>query len=71
RTYFGFGEALVSMPLLTLIGLDIHTSVSVIGLAGILVRTYFGFGEALVSMPLLTLIGLDIHTSVSVIGLAG
>lgn len=40
RTYFGFGEALVSMPLLTLIGLDIHTSVSVIGLAGILVASF-------------------------------
>ncbi|PHK50031.1 sulfite exporter TauE/SafE family protein [Staphylococcus edaphicus] len=40
RTYFGFGEALVSMPLLTLIGLDIHTSISVIGLAGILVASF-------------------------------
>lgn len=35
RTYFGFGEALISMPLLAIIGLDIHTSISVIGLAGL------------------------------------
>lgn len=39
RTYFGFGETLVSMPLLTLLGLDIHTAISVVGLAGILVAS--------------------------------
>lgn len=40
RTYFGFGEALVSMPLLALIGLDLHTAISVIGLAGVLVAAF-------------------------------
>ncbi|PUZ34645.1 sulfite exporter TauE/SafE family protein, partial [Staphylococcus cohnii] len=37
RTYFGFGEALVSMPLLALIGLNLHTSISLVGLAGLTV----------------------------------
>ncbi|MFQ3906256.1 hypothetical protein ABLV94_13995 [Staphylococcus sp. Mo2-7] len=32
RTYFGFGEALISMPLLALIGLDIKTAISLVGI---------------------------------------
>src|SRR5699024_3521813 len=39
RTYFGFGEALVSMPLLALIGLNLHTSISLVGLAGLTVAS--------------------------------
>lgn len=40
RSYFSFGEALISMPLLALIGLDINTSISVIGLAGLSVAIF-------------------------------
>src|SRR5699024_606951 len=39
RAYFGFGEALVSMPLLALIGLNLHTSISLVGLAGLTVAS--------------------------------
>ncbi|KSU81091.1 MULTISPECIES: sulfite exporter TauE/SafE family protein [Fictibacillus] len=37
RATFGFGEAIVSMPLLTLLPVDLHTSISLIGLAGLTV----------------------------------
>ena len=37
RSMFGFGEAIVSMPLLTLLPIPLHTSVSLIGLAGLTV----------------------------------
>lgn len=37
RTTFGFGEALVSMPLLTLLPVHLHTSVSLVGLVGLTV----------------------------------
>ncbi|MBF7128961.1 sulfite exporter TauE/SafE family protein [Pediococcus pentosaceus] len=37
RTVFGFGEALVSMPLLALIGFDLQTSTALIGAVGLLV----------------------------------
>ena len=37
RTTFGFGEAVVSMPLLTLLPVDLHTSVSLMGLVGLTV----------------------------------
>ncbi|WP_144509745.1 sulfite exporter TauE/SafE family protein [Bacillus sp. FJAT-22090] len=37
RTVFGFGEAIVSMPLLALLPIPLHTSVSLIGLAGLTV----------------------------------
>ena len=40
RTYFGFGEALISMPLLAIIGLDINSSISIIGLAGLTVAIF-------------------------------
>src|SRR5699024_11943657 len=39
RSYFGFGEALISMPLLAIIGLDTHTAISTIGLAGLFVAS--------------------------------
>ena len=37
RTTFGFGEAVVSMPLLTLLPVQLHTSVSLMGLVGLTV----------------------------------
>lgn len=37
KSMFGFGEAIVSMPLLALLPLPLHTSVSLIGLAGLTV----------------------------------
>ncbi|MDN4523350.1 sulfite exporter TauE/SafE family protein [Fictibacillus fluitans] len=37
RATFGFGEAVVSMPLLALLPIDLHTSISLIGLAGLTV----------------------------------
>ncbi|KQL52239.1 permease [Heyndrickxia shackletonii] len=37
RTMFGFGEAIVSMPLLALLPISLNTSVSLIGLAGLTV----------------------------------
>ncbi|HEY7417016.1 MAG TPA: sulfite exporter TauE/SafE family protein [Ktedonobacteraceae bacterium] len=37
RATFGFGEAVVSMPLLALLPISLHTSVSLIGLAGLTV----------------------------------
>ncbi|KIS03845.1 sulfite exporter TauE/SafE family protein [Paucilactobacillus wasatchensis] len=37
RTIFGFGEALVTMPLLALVGFDIQTGTALIGALGLLV----------------------------------
>lgn len=37
RATFGFGEAVVSMPLLALLPIGLHTSISLIGLAGLTV----------------------------------
>ncbi len=37
RSTFGFGEAVVSMPLLALLPIQLHTAVSLIGLAGLTV----------------------------------
>src|SRR4249919_1170170 len=37
RAPFGFGEAVVSMPLLALLPVSLHTSASLIGLAGLTV----------------------------------
>lgn len=39
RTTFGFGEAVVSMPLLTLLPINLHTSVSLMGLVGLTVAS--------------------------------
>lgn len=40
RATFGFGEAVVSMPLLALLPIDLHTSISLIGLAGLTVALF-------------------------------
>ena len=40
RATFGFGEAVVSMPLLALLPIDLHTSISLIGLAGLTVASF-------------------------------
>ena len=40
RATFGFGEAVVSMPLLALLSLDLHTSISLIGLVGLTVALF-------------------------------
>lgn len=37
RTVFGFGEALVTMPLLALVGFNIESSTALIGILGLLV----------------------------------
>lgn len=37
RATFGFGEAIVSMPLLALLPIDLHTAISLTGLAGLTV----------------------------------
>src|ERR1700759_2958578 len=37
RATFGFGEAVISMPLLTLLPISLHTSISLIGLVGLTV----------------------------------
>jgi len=37
RTAFGFGEAVVSMPLLTLLPISLHTAVSLMGFVGLTV----------------------------------
>ncbi len=37
RATFGFGEAVVSMPLLALLPIDLYTAISLIGLAGLMV----------------------------------
>ncbi|WP_301107507.1 sulfite exporter TauE/SafE family protein [Sporosarcina sp.] len=40
RSTFGFGEAVVSMPLLALLSLDLHISISLIGLVGLTVALF-------------------------------
>jgi len=40
RATFGFGEAVVSMPLLALLPVDLYTSISLIGLAGLTVALF-------------------------------
>ncbi|MBA1353146.1 sulfite exporter TauE/SafE family protein [Staphylococcus cohnii] len=60
RTYFGFGEALVSMPLLTLIGLNLHTSISLVGLAGLMVASlniFLDYRNIKIKVLLLMLLG--------------
>ncbi|WDL98366.1 sulfite exporter TauE/SafE family protein [Alicyclobacillus sp. ALC3] len=39
RTVFGFGEAVVSMPLLALLPVHLHTSVSLVGLVGLTIAS--------------------------------
>lgn len=45
RATFGFGEAVVSMPLLALLSLDLHTSISLIGLVGLTVALFTAASE--------------------------
>lgn len=40
RATFGFGEAIVSMPLLALLTVDLHTSIALIGLVGLTVAIF-------------------------------
>ncbi|ARF15834.1 sulfite exporter TauE/SafE family protein [Sporosarcina ureae] len=40
RVTFGFGEAVVSMPLLALLSVDLHTSIALIGLVGLTVALF-------------------------------
>src|SRR5699024_11773298 len=59
-TYFGFGEALVSMPLLALIGLNLHTSISLVGLAGLTVASlniFLDYRNIKIKVLLLMLLG--------------
>ncbi|MCS7460523.1 sulfite exporter TauE/SafE family protein [Paenibacillus doosanensis] len=44
RAVFGFGEAIVSMPLLAMLPIPLQTSVSLIGLAGLTVALFTVFG---------------------------
>ncbi|MBM6628758.1 sulfite exporter TauE/SafE family protein [Mammaliicoccus vitulinus] len=67
RSYFGFGEALVSMPLLSILGLDLNSSISIIGLAGLVVALIYTTKEfeninynALIIMLVSSLIGVPI-----------
>lgn len=65
RAMFGFGEAIVSMPLLALLPIPLQTSVSLIGLAGLTVAilTLIGGGRQ-IDRPVL--IRLAITTSIGV-----
>jgi len=67
RATFGFGEALVSMPLLALLPIDLHTSISLIGLAGLTVALFTAISgwryidrPALVRLVIGALIGIPI-----------
>lgn len=60
RTYFGFGEALISMPLLALIGLETHAAISVVGLAGLFVASlniFSGYRNIKYNVLFLMLVG--------------
>lgn len=67
RMTFGFGEAVVSMPLLTLLPVSLHTAVSLMGLVGLTVallavtigwrQVYF---KALIPLIFAALIGIPI-----------
>lgn len=46
RSTFGFGEAVVSMPLLALLPISLHTSASLIGLTGLVVAAFSLAGRA-------------------------
>lgn len=65
RATFGFGEAVVSMPLLALLPIDLHTAISLIGLAGLTVAgltvsTGWRYidRQALLRLAVTTLIGI-------------
>lgn len=65
RATFGFGEAVVGMPLLALLPIDLHTAISLIGLAGLTVAgltVSTGWRhvdyQALIRLAIATLIGI-------------
>jgi uncharacterized protein len=65
RATFGFGEAVIGMPLLALLPLDLHTSISLIGLAGLtvaLLAVSTGWRHidrpALIRLAITTLLGI-------------
>ncbi|MGG3743036.1 sulfite exporter TauE/SafE family protein [Paenibacillus chibensis] len=60
RSMFGFGEAIVSMPLLTLLPIPLQTSVSLIGLAGLTVAVLTVFsGWRHIERPVLIRLGIS------------
>jgi len=84
RATFGFGEAVVSMPLLALLSVDLHTSISLIGLAGLTVALFTvvsGWRDvekpilirlvigALIGIPLGLLLVIKLPASIVTIGL--
>jgi uncharacterized membrane protein YfcA len=67
RATFGFGEAVVSMPLLALLPIDFHTSISLVGLAGLIVALFTAISgwryidrPALIRLVIGALIGIPI-----------
>ncbi|SEG72111.1 sulfite exporter TauE/SafE family protein [Paenibacillus sp. UNC499MF] len=65
KSVFGFGEAIVSMPLLALLPVPLQTSVSLIGLAGLTVALLTVFGgwrhverPVLIRLAVSTIIGI-------------
>ncbi|WP_258729349.1 sulfite exporter TauE/SafE family protein [Bacillus atrophaeus] len=67
RATFGFGEAVVSMPLLALLPIDLHTSISLVGLAGLIVALFTAISgwryidrPALIRLVIGALIGIPI-----------
>ncbi|GGE35450.1 UPF0721 transmembrane protein [Pullulanibacillus camelliae] len=67
RATFGFGEAVVSMPLLALLPIGLHTSISLIGLAGLTVALFTAISgwrhvdrPALIRLVIGALIGIPI-----------
>lgn len=84
RATFGFGEAVVSMPLLALLSVDLHTSISLVGLAGLTVALFTvvsGWRDvekptlirlvigALIGIPLGLLLVIKLPASIVTIGL--
>ncbi|WP_231506191.1 sulfite exporter TauE/SafE family protein [Paenibacillus sp. UNC451MF] len=67
RAMFGFGEAIVSMPLLALLPIPLQTSISLIGLAGLTVAIFTVFSgwrhierSILIRLAAATVIGIPV-----------
>ncbi|MFS0780341.1 sulfite exporter TauE/SafE family protein [Bacillus sp. 1P06AnD] len=67
RSMFGFGEAIVSMPLLAILQIPLHTSVSLIGMAGLTVAALTVFSGwkhiergVLIRLAISTLVGIPV-----------
>ncbi|QAS51253.1 sulfite exporter TauE/SafE family protein [Halobacillus litoralis] len=65
RSTFGFGEAVISMPLLALLPIELHTAISLIGLAGLTVAVFtvstswqYVDRAILIRLAIMTLIGI-------------